>query len=66
MSHVWRILSFCMLLVLLPFAFEQQAHAYADPGSGLLLFQAAASVITGVFYLCRKKLHTLLSRRRSS
>ena len=66
MSRICRISTFCVLLVLLSFTFEQQAHAYADPGSGLLLFQAAASVITGVFYVCRKKLHDLISRRKSS
>ncbi len=36
-----------MLLLALSFAFEGQAHAYVDPGSGLLIFQGISAVFSG-------------------
>ena len=32
-----------MLLIALSFTFERQAHAYVDPGSGLLIFQGLSA-----------------------
>ena len=31
-------------------AFERRAYAYVDPGSGLLMLQAAGTVLTGVLF----------------
>ena len=40
-----------MLLVALSFTFERQAHAYVDPGSGLLLFQGISAAVSGALFL---------------
>lgn len=62
MAVYLRSVSFAALLLALTFSFEKQAHAYADPGSGLLLFQAGASVLTGLFYICNKRIRAFVSR----
>jgi hypothetical protein len=51
-----------MLLVALSFAFERQAYAYVDPGSGLLLFQGASAVVSGVLIYFRRRLKNLFTR----
>jgi hypothetical protein len=38
---LWRVLSLVVPLTGISFSLEQQAHAYADRGSGLLIFPAA-------------------------
>jgi hypothetical protein len=44
-----------MLLIALSFTFERQAHAYVDPGSGLLIFQGISAVFSGaLFYFWRR------------
>jgi hypothetical protein len=48
-----------MLLVALSFAFERQAHAYVDPGSGLLIFQGISAVFSGALFYFRRRLRTL-------
>jgi hypothetical protein len=52
---------FCFIeLCALSIALEQRAHAYVDPGSGLLIFQVAGSMLTGACFVLRKKLRSLL------
>ena len=48
-----------MLLIALSFSFERQAHAYVDPGSGLLIFQAISAAFSGVLFYFRRRLKNL-------
>jgi hypothetical protein len=51
---------FCVIeLSILMISFEQRAYAYVDPGSGLLVFQIAGSMIAGVYFMFRRKLRQL-------
>jgi hypothetical protein len=51
---------FCVVeCVVLLMALEQPAHAYVDPGSGLLIFQVVGSMLTGACFMLRRKLRTL-------
>ena len=45
-------------------ATAQPLHAYVDPGSGLLLIQAAGSTLAGVGYLLRKRIREFFHRLR--
>ncbi len=45
---------------------EPKAYAYVDPGSGLLMLQAAGTVITGVLFTLRKRIKSLFARNKSS
>lgn len=51
-----------LFVVALGLAFEQPAHAYADPGSTLLLFQSLGAVASGVLFYFRRKLKRLFVR----
>jgi hypothetical protein len=51
-----------MLLVALSFTFEQQAHAYVDPGSGLLIFQGISAVFSGALFYFRRRIRNLFVR----
>ena len=54
---------FLILLVLgVSFSMEQQAHAYVDPGSGLLVFQSLSAVVTGALFYFRRRLKQLFTR----
>jgi hypothetical protein len=48
-----------MLLIALSFTFERQAHAYVDPGSGLLIFQGISAVFSGALFYFRRRLRNL-------
>jgi hypothetical protein len=48
-----------MLLIALSFTFERQAHAYIDPGSGLLMFQGISAVFSGALFYFRRRLRNL-------
>ena len=50
------------LIIALSFSFQRTAHAYVDPGSGLLAFQSVSAVITGVLFYFRSRLKTLFRR----
>jgi hypothetical protein len=50
------------LLIALSFTFERQAHAYVDPGSGLLIFQAISAVFSGALFYFRRRLKNLFSK----
>ncbi|HVC90484.1 MAG TPA: hypothetical protein VND66_07675 [Acidobacteriaceae bacterium] len=53
---------FCLASVLL--AFQGTAHAYADPGSGLLALQVIGSTLAGIGFYFRQKLGKFFIRRR--
>ena len=55
-----------MLLVALSFAFERQAHAYVDPGSGLLIFQGISAVVSGALIYFRRRIKSLFTKPRST
>ncbi len=40
-------------------AFEQPAHAYVDPGSGLLAFQILSTTFAGFIFILRRRVHKL-------
>jgi hypothetical protein len=40
-------------------AFAKPAHAYVDPGSGLLFLQVGGSMIAGALFVLRAKLRKL-------
>jgi hypothetical protein len=48
-----------LLVIALSFTFERQAHAYVDPGSGLLLFQGISAVFSGALFYFRRRLRNL-------
>jgi hypothetical protein len=50
------------LIIALSFSFQRTAHAYVDPGSGLLAFQSISAVITGVLFYFRSRLKALFRR----
>ncbi|MGA7158223.1 MAG: hypothetical protein WBY53_15345 [Acidobacteriaceae bacterium] len=50
---------FCLCLGL-----ERRAYAYVDPGSGLLMLQAAGTVFTGVLFTLRKRIKALMTRKK--
>jgi len=63
MTHTLKLVAVTvMLLVALSFTFEQQAHAYVDPGSGLLLFQGISATISGVLFYFRRRIKNLFVR----
>jgi hypothetical protein len=51
-----------MLLITLSFAFERQAHAYVDPGSGLLIFQGISAVVSGALIYFRRRIRNLFTK----
>jgi O-antigen/teichoic acid export membrane protein len=62
-----KLKSFVFLLVLvlgLSFSLEQQAHAYVDPGSGLIIFQSLGAIFTGGLFYFRRRLKLLFTRER--
>jgi hypothetical protein len=48
-----------MLLIALSFTFERQAHAYVDPGSGLLIFQGISAAFSGALFYFRRRFKNL-------
>ena len=51
-------LGLCQIVVFL-FAAEKPAHAYVDPGSGLLFFQVAGSMLAGALFVLRSRIRKL-------
>ena len=49
------VLQFAGLLL----AFEKPAHAYVDPGSGLLIFQVLGSMVAGAAYFLRYRIRRI-------
>jgi hypothetical protein len=61
----------CSLLSVVQFVFvlgalERPAHAYVDPGSGLLFFQAMSASLAGAAFFLRKHLRKWLLREKPS
>jgi hypothetical protein len=54
-----------LLFVAVCCTFERQAHAYVDPGSGLLVFQGVSAVVSGALFYFRRRLKSLFSRSSS-
>jgi hypothetical protein len=52
------------MLSSLALALEPRAYAYIDPGSGLLMLQAAGTVLTGVLFTLRRRIKTLFHRNK--
>jgi hypothetical protein len=60
MTHTLKLVAITMMLVVaLSCTFEQQAHAYVDPGSGLLLFQGISATVSGVLFYFRRRIKYL-------
>lgn len=53
------VLGFLQIMALV-IAGEKQAHAYVDPGSGLLALQVAGSTVAGVVFLVRYRVRKAL------
>jgi hypothetical protein len=52
------------LILALNFSFERTAHAYVDPGSGLLAFQSLSAVVTGALFYFRTRIKNLFLKAR--
>ena len=63
-NRLTRWIYFATLFVALSFSFERQAHAYVDPGSGLLLFQGMSAVVSGALIYFRRRIKSLFVRTR--
>jgi hypothetical protein len=53
------------MLFSLCLALEPRAYAYIDPGSGLLMLQAAGTILTGILFTLRRRIKALFSRNKS-
>jgi len=53
-----------ILIFGISFSLEQQAHAYVDPGSGLILFQSLGAIFTGGLFYFRRRLKLLFTREK--
>jgi hypothetical protein len=63
MIHTLKYFSITLvLLVALSFAFERQAHAYVDPGSGLLIFQGISATISAALFYFRRRIRNLFGK----
>ena len=51
-----------LLFVALGLFFERPAHAYADPGATLLLFQSLGAIASGVLFYFRRRVKAIFSR----
>lgn len=59
--------SFAVLwLAMLLCTLAEPARAYVDPGSGLLAYQVAGSVVTGFLFLLRQQIRRLFRGARHS
>ena len=68
MERVGRLLSGVigvLALILLFSSLEQPARAYADPGSGLLLFQVGSSMLAGALFFVRARIRKLFRLGRN-
>lgn len=51
-----------LLFIALSFTFERRAHAYVDPGSGLLIFQGISAAFSGALFYFRRRIKNLFIR----
>src|ERR1700691_2874381 len=59
MRILLRIFPLILILFGATLLFEQTAHAYADPGTGLLAVQAAGSALVATGWYLRRKIYSL-------
>ena len=59
----YYVVTFAMLFCL-ALSFERQAHAYIDPGSGLLMLQAAGTIVAGALFTVRRRIKALFTRSK--
>ncbi len=52
------------MLLCLSLSLERRAYAYVDPGSGLLMLQAAGTILTGVLFTLRRRIKALFTRNK--
>jgi hypothetical protein len=63
MTYTLKYFSITLVLfVALSFAFERQAHAYVDPGSGLLIFQGISATISAALFYFRRRIKNLFAK----
>jgi hypothetical protein len=62
---VLSLLTILQIFVFLAAA-AKPAHAYVDPGSGLLAFQIGGSMLAGALFVLRSKLRRLFRRAGNS
>lgn len=63
MASRWTYFLLTVLIaVTLSFSFEQQAYAYVDPGSSLLVFQGLSAVVSGVLIYFRRRISNLFAK----
>jgi hypothetical protein len=63
MTYTLKYFSITLVLfVALSFAFERQAHAYVDPGSGLLIFQGIGATISAALFYFRRRIKNLFAK----
>ncbi len=53
------------MLFSLSLGLERRAYAYVDPGSGLLMLQAAGTILTGVLFTLRRRIKILITRKQA-
>lgn len=66
MNLLLRIVPLALILTGATLLFEQQAHAYTDPGTGLLAVQAMGSALVAGGWYLRKKIFSLFRREPPS
>ena len=52
------------MLFCLCVSFERKAYAYIDPGSGLLMLQAAGTIVAGALFTVRRRIKALFTRSK--
>ena len=57
--YAWYTFGFFQVIVFLAAAVKP-AHAYVDPGSGLLFFQVGGSMLAGSLFVLRAKIRKFL------
>jgi len=62
MRLLLRIFPLALILLGVIILAERPAHAYADPGSGLLAIQAAGSALVATGWYLRRKIYALFHR----
>jgi len=63
--RVWHTLFSVCLLFSVMCLFERPAHAYVDPGSGLLAYQTLTTLVAGTIFYFRQKLRNLFRSPRA-
>lgn len=63
-KQIWKRSAWCAFgvfqILVLSVAAVKPAHAYVDPGSGLLFFQVGGSMLAGALFVLRAKVRKLL------